>query len=72
LERAVVEVSEVSAPLPRWPGLEHRRQQDNAIRFDKLRRKKKLTDSEKRELERLGQDRAATPSVAMFGTDDAP
>jgi hypothetical protein len=71
MERAVVEVPEASAPLPRCAGLEYRRQQDNAIRFGKLRRRKKLIDSEQRELQRLGQDRVATPSVAMFSNDDA-
>jgi hypothetical protein len=56
-------------PLPAV--VEHARQQDNAIRFGKLRRRKKLIDSEQRELQRLGQDRVATPSVAMFSNDDA-
>lgn len=59
------------AITPSWAGLEHRRQQDNLSRLEKLRRKKKLTDTKQHELQRLGQDRAATPSVAMFRTDDA-
>jgi hypothetical protein len=51
--------------------VQQRQQHDDVHRFERLRRKKKLTDSEQRELQRLGQDRAPTPSVAMFSNDNA-
>jgi chromosome segregation ATPase len=43
LERAVRETPEVPAPLPRWAGLEHRREQDNANRIEQRRRRGELS-----------------------------
>jgi hypothetical protein len=60
LERAVVEVPECPAPLPRWRGLEYRGQQDGISRREKLRRKNKLTSEEKRELDRINRELGAS------------
>jgi hypothetical protein len=43
LERAIRETPEVPAPLPRWAGLEHRREQDNAARIERRRRSGELS-----------------------------
>jgi hypothetical protein len=43
LERVVREIPEVPAPLPRWEGLEHRQQQDNANRIERKRRAGELS-----------------------------
>jgi chromosome segregation ATPase len=43
LERAVQDTPEVPAPLPRWAGLEHRKQQDNANAIEKQRRSGELS-----------------------------
>jgi hypothetical protein len=43
LERAVREKPEVPAPLPRWAGLEHRREQDNANWIEQRRRSGELS-----------------------------
>jgi hypothetical protein len=42
LERASQETPEVPAPLPRWAGLAHRQEQDNAARVERLRRSGEL------------------------------
>jgi hypothetical protein len=56
LERTVRETPEIPAPLPRWAGVEHRRQQDNLSRFEKLRRRKRLTQPEQDELDRINRE----------------
>jgi hypothetical protein len=56
LERTVRETPEIPAPLPRWAGVEHRRQQDNLSRFEKLRRRKRLTRPEQDELDRINRE----------------
>jgi hypothetical protein len=61
LTRAVSETPEVEVPLPRWAGLQQRQLQDNATRFEKLRRKKRPTADEQAELDRLSQDRVISP-----------
>jgi hypothetical protein len=43
LERAVRDTPEVSAPLPRWAGLKHRQEQDNAARIEQRRRRGELS-----------------------------
>jgi hypothetical protein len=43
LERAVGETPEVPAPLPRWAGLKHRHEQDNANTIEKQRRRGELS-----------------------------
>jgi hypothetical protein len=43
LERAVRETPEVPAPLPRWAGLKHRQEQDNANAIEKQRRRGELS-----------------------------
>ncbi len=45
LERAVQETPEVPAPLPRWAGLEHRKQQDNANRSERDRRSENVPET---------------------------
>ena len=70
LARAYQQTPELEAPATAHVGLQQRQQHDDVHRFERLRRKKKLTDSEQHELRRLGQDRVATP-VAIFSNDDA-
>jgi hypothetical protein len=43
LERAVRDIPEVPAPLPRWAGLKHREEQDNAARIEHKRRRGELS-----------------------------
>jgi hypothetical protein len=63
LARAVSEVPEIPAPLPRWAGLEQRARQDGVNGRAKLRRKKKLTPEEERELARINSELGASPPV---------
>jgi hypothetical protein len=70
LERMVRETPEVEPPLPRWAGLQHREQQDNVSRFEKLRRRKRRTDDEQAELDRLNQGRVIAPAVAIVNEED--
>jgi hypothetical protein len=53
LERAYRQATKLEPPLPRWGGLQLREQQDNLSRFEKLRRRKRLTEDEQAEMERL-------------------
>jgi hypothetical protein len=46
LARAVRENPEAEVPTPRWAAVEQRQLQDNANRFERLRRKRKPTDEE--------------------------
>ena len=64
LERAYRQATKLEPPTPRWSGLQLREQQDNLSRFEKLRRRKRLTEAEQAEMDRLSQDRTATPNVA--------
>ena len=43
LERAIQETPEVPPPLPRWAGLNHRQEQDNAARVERQRRRGELS-----------------------------
>jgi hypothetical protein len=43
LERAVRETPEIPAPLPRWAGLKHREEQDNAARIEQRIRRGELS-----------------------------
>lgn len=71
LERAVQEHPEIDPPLPRWHGLQQRREQDNVHRRAGLLRRKKLTPPERDEPDRLNQDRVITPAVAMVNPPTA-
>jgi hypothetical protein len=64
LDRAYQQTPELEPPLPRWAGLEHRKQQDAVGRFEMLRRGKRLTPAEQAEFDRLNQERTITPPVA--------
>jgi hypothetical protein len=55
LERANRQATKLEPPTPRWSGLRLREQQDNLSRFEKLRRRKRLTEDEQAEMERLSQ-----------------
>jgi hypothetical protein len=55
LERAYRQATKLEPPTPRWSGLQLREQQDNLSRFEKLRRRKRLTEDEQAEMERLSQ-----------------
>jgi hypothetical protein len=55
LERAYRQATKLEPPLPRWGGLQLREQQDTLSRFEKLRRRKRLTEDEQAEMERLSQ-----------------
>lgn len=66
LERAIREAPEVAPPLPRWAGLEQRQQHDRTHRLLQLRRRKRPTDDEQAEIDRLNQDRVVTPPVAVL------
>lgn len=50
LARAVREIPEVEVPAPRWAGVEQRRLQDDANRFEQLRRKQKHISHEHTEV----------------------
>ena len=63
LERAVRETPEVPAPLPTWAGLKGREQRDQTNRLLQLGRRKRLTEAEQAEMERLTQHRTVTPTV---------
>jgi chromosome segregation ATPase len=65
LERAAAEVSECPPPLPSWWGLNQRRAEDATARRLQLQRRKKLTQSEQDELDRLNRDRVIPPAVAV-------
>jgi hypothetical protein len=43
LARAIQDAPEVPPPLPRWNGLKHREQQDNANRIEQMRRRGELS-----------------------------
>ena len=55
LERADRQATKLEPPTPRWSGLQLREQQDNLSRYEKLRRRKRLTEDEQAEMERLSQ-----------------
>jgi hypothetical protein len=53
LARVVSETPEVEVPLPRWHGLADRERRDRTHRLLQLRRRKRLTDAEQQELDRI-------------------
>jgi hypothetical protein len=71
LERVVEETPEVEPPLPRWAGLQQRQQQDATHRRIGLLRRKKLTQPEQEELDRLNQGHVIAPAVAMVNPPQA-
>lgn len=63
LERAIREAPEVGPPLPRWLGMHDRQRQDAVHRREQLRRKKRLSASEERELQSLVQQLGVGPAA---------
>jgi hypothetical protein len=53
LERAYRQATKLEPPTPRWSGLQLREQQDSLSRFERLRRRKRLTEDERAEMDRL-------------------
>jgi hypothetical protein len=53
LERAYRQATKLEPPTPRWSGLQLREQQDNLSRFERLPRRKRLTEDEQAEIDRL-------------------
>lgn len=70
LERAYQQTPELEPPLPRWHGLQQRKQQDAVHRRAGLLRRKKLTPAERAELERLSQGRVIAPPVAVMNVNE--
>jgi hypothetical protein len=58
LERAVRECPQLSPPLPRWLGTRHRHQQDAINLRERLRHKKKLSERDQAELDRINHELA--------------
>jgi hypothetical protein len=56
LERVVRESPEVQPPLPTWAGLKDREQRDSTNRLLQLRRRKRLTQPEQDELDRINRE----------------
>jgi hypothetical protein len=50
LERAIHETPEIPPPLPRWAGLDDRREQDNANRIERQRRRGELSTDDQAKL----------------------
>jgi hypothetical protein len=69
LEQAIRETPEVEPPLPRWTGLEQRQQRDRTHRLLQLRRRKRLTEEEQRELDRMSREHRGTPALTTLRSE---
>jgi hypothetical protein len=70
LQRAHQETPELDPPLPRWTGLQQRQQEDDVNRRASLLRKRRLTESEQAELERLDRGRVIAPVVSITNVSE--
>jgi hypothetical protein len=68
LERAVRETPEVPPPLPRWAGLTHRQEQDNAAHIEQARRRGELSADDQAALAVGRVVTAADPHDSAGGT----
>jgi hypothetical protein len=63
LERAFTETPELEPPLPTWAGIEQRHRHDRTHRLLQLRRRDRLSDDERAELEKLNSGTAAPVEI---------
>jgi hypothetical protein len=63
LERAFTETPELEPPLPSWAGIEQRHRHDRTHRLLQLRRRDRLSDDERAELEKLNSGTAAPVEI---------
>jgi hypothetical protein len=69
LECVVRESPEVQPPLPTWAGLKDREQRDRTHRLLQLRRRKRLTEEEQRELARMSREHRGTPALTTLRSE---